>query len=361
MIVPFIRSSLLNSALYCENKCFIEYNLGIKEPPNIKTVHGTIVHKVLECLALCKFAHQKGENFIDDPVIGKFSFTEKDLYKKSKLPSKVIDGINKHRSNKRDYKWDCQLKQDYRIGQDIVNLFIEKSYEYYKNPEWTARDWWLCNNYVWIVLEYQNGICDPRNLEIYAPEMEFNIPTNWTYNYKVDNQKYTGKVHLKGTVDLITKDCDILSIMDFKTGQRKDWNTGQVKTLDYLHNDKQLKFYFFCLHKLLDIDHIIMNIFFIRDGGLFTVNFEKSDLKKIEKDIKNDLDKIINITIPTLKSDDQTDYLCSICHFYKNKFPGDDRNICKRIQTDIQDHGMQWVIDNRKEVNFSFGYQKPGE
>ena len=41
-------------------KTFINYTLGITEEPNVKTVIGTMAHKVLEILALCKLNEQNG-------------------------------------------------------------------------------------------------------------------------------------------------------------------------------------------------------------------------------------------------------------------------------------------------------------
>ena len=59
-------------------------------------------------------------------------------------------------------------------------------------------------------------------------------------------KKIDGKLSIKGTMDLIVDiDSSTIEIVDYKTGRRLDWSSGQEKTFKKLNNDKQLiKFYF---------------------------------------------------------------------------------------------------------------------
>ena len=82
---------------------------------------------------------------------------------------------------------------------------------------------------------------------------------------------------MKGTIDLITKPSeDTLEIIDWKTGRRLDWATGQEKTQEKLETDPQLMIYFYAAKKLYpEIKNCIVTIFFINDGGPFSVSFNK--------------------------------------------------------------------------------------
>ena len=54
MIVTYIRSSSYNNYDYCQLQYFITYVLGHRSTSGKKAQLGTIVHKVMECLAVCK-------------------------------------------------------------------------------------------------------------------------------------------------------------------------------------------------------------------------------------------------------------------------------------------------------------------
>ena len=57
----------------CEQQYFIEYVLGWRGPSGQKADKGTIVHKVLEILAIIKQAQQNNQQEIVDDVMGKIN------------------------------------------------------------------------------------------------------------------------------------------------------------------------------------------------------------------------------------------------------------------------------------------------
>ena len=78
MIVTYIRSSSYNNYKYCQMQYFITYVLGHRSISGKKAQLGTIVHKVMECLASCKKHLQDKERksmSIMDDAIGKINFT----------------------------------------------------------------------------------------------------------------------------------------------------------------------------------------------------------------------------------------------------------------------------------------------
>src|ERR1700748_2640703 len=61
MIATYLRSSLLNAFDMCQQRSFIEYCIGRKQPPNKAALQGTCLHAVCEALALEKLAEQNGQ------------------------------------------------------------------------------------------------------------------------------------------------------------------------------------------------------------------------------------------------------------------------------------------------------------
>ena len=84
---------------------------------------------------------------------------------------------------------------------------------------------------------------DPRNRKIVdaEPHFDFVIDEPWAdYNYTLNNENIHGKLAMKGTIDLITEvDDGVYEIIDWKTGRRLDWATGQEKTFAKLQKDPQ--------------------------------------------------------------------------------------------------------------------------
>ena len=82
MIVTYIRSSSYNNYDYCQMQYFITYVLGHRSISGKKAQLGTIVHKVMECLASCKKELQDNpakSMSITDDAVGEIKFTERKL------------------------------------------------------------------------------------------------------------------------------------------------------------------------------------------------------------------------------------------------------------------------------------------
>lgn len=329
----------------CEQQFFIEYVLGWRGPSGQKADKGTIVHKVLEILAVIKKAQQDGQSHIDDEIIGKLD-------------------TNKYN----------------------LNTIIEKVYKYYSatnsHHTWSPRDYKDCHAWVYKAIEFNDGMFDPRNRHIVCPEQHFDFTINksWAkYSYGLsDGSKLEGNLALKGTIDLITKvDDKTLEIIDWKTGRRLDWATGQEKTQEKLEKDPQLRIYHYAISQLYpDIEHIIFSIYFINDGGPFSVCFEKEHLKETEDMLRRKYEYIKTTKKPKLNKS----WMCSkLCHFGKTSFQNTsieplieyrDGQIsqkdnfmtkCEQIKHDTELYGINTVVDLYKHPNHTFGkYKAPG-
>lgn len=329
----------------CEQQYFFEYVLGHKGPSNKKADKGTICHKVLEILAHIKLCIQNNSQFYIDDIIGQ------------------IDTHN------------------YNLDQIIEQVYSHYSSSF-KHHVWENKDLKDCLTWTHKALIDHNGIFDPRTRDIVQPEQHFDIEIDkpWAnYRYETSEGILAGKLAIKGTIDLITKVNDsTLEIIDWKTGKRLDWATGQEKTLDKLYNDPQLKIYHYALSKLYpQYDHIIMSINFINDGGAFSICFDKSDLASTEDLIRKKFEEIKNCKKPKLNKS----WKCNkLCHFGKNTFEnhpnilpiveyrdnqltpqGRFMTMCEQVKHDVELYGIKNVVDTYTAKGYSVGkYKSPG-
>lgn len=344
MIITYFRSSSFNTHSHCEMQYFGEYVLGWRGPSNKKADKGTIVHKVLEILAIIKFAKQQKENSIVDDILGEISVKK---YSLEKICNQVYDYYSKASTH----------------------------------HEWFDKDRTDCYNWVMKTIEFNNGMFDPRNRTIVCPEQKFDfeIDKPWAkYSFDTPNGKLSGKLAMKGTIDLITKvDDDFYEIIDWKTGRRINWSTGKEKTQEVLEKDPQLRIYHYAAQHLYpDIENIMITINFVNDGGPFSICFSKKDLKETELMLKEKFEKIKATTQPRLNKT----WMCNkLCHFGKTTFEGthvhpiveyrDNQLVakdqtmtkCEQIKHDIAIKGMDVVVEEYTMPNFSVGhYKAPG-
>jgi hypothetical protein len=329
----------------CEQQYFIEYVLGIRGQSNKKADKGTICHKVLELLAVIKKAQQDKILFVDDDIVGKINVSNYDL-----------------------------------------DTLIEQTYNYYtkefSHHSWEKKDFQDCRTWAYKAIEFNNGSFDPRNRQIICPEQHFDIEIKkpWSkYSYSTDEGLLEGHLAIKGTIDLITEVSDnTLEIVDWKTGKRLDWATGQEKTQEKLQSDPQLMIYHYAVsHLFPKYDYVIVTIYFINDGGPFSILFDKSDLAKTEKMLQSKFEIIKKTKKPKLHKT----WMCNkLCHFGKTTFENDSKVLpiieyrdnqvcnkdypmtkCEQIKHDIEIKGINTVVSEYKKEGHSFGkYKAPG-
>lgn len=303
------------------------------------------MHKVLEILAFIKKAEQHNEGSIVDDIVGKIDISNYDV-------EQISDSVYDYYSTKNNHHiWKDKDRQD-------------------------------CKQWIDKALTFNKGMFDPRNRNIVSPELHFDIEIKkpWAkYSYDTQHGKIEGNLAIKGTVDLITKlDDNFFEIIDWKTGRRLDWATGKEKTQEKLENDPQLRIYHYAIQTLFPhIDHIMVTINFINDGGAFSVCFDKSDLIKTESMLRNKFEKIKNTKRPALHKT----WMCNkLCHFGKTTFEGSQihpleeyragqlvskgqiMTKCEQIKHDIELKGIDVVSEEYKHPLHTIGFYKaPGE
>jgi hypothetical protein len=152
-------------------------------------------------------------------------------------------------------------------------------------------------------------------------------------------------------------------VVDWKTGRRLDWATGEEKTYEKLCSDPQLLLYNYAISKLFpDYQQAIMSIFFIKDGGPFSMCFDKSDQKRFLDMLKQKFSDIKNNNKPQPISQNRDNWKCTkLCHYCKNKWPETDQNMCIYIENSLKTKGMEQTIKDCTREGFEIGfYSAPG-
>lgn len=339
MLVTYIRSSSYNNYSYCQMQYFITYVLGHQPDSGKKAELGTIVHKVMETLAKLKKYQQdnpkKTKLIITDEAVGEINIKKADLF-----------------------------------TDDCVKDIIQKSFNFYTSDSkhnFTKGDNESCADLVWNTLSYNDGQFDPRYRSIVAAEPHFDIPIDedWAhFDYKVGDKTIKGQLAIKGTIDLVTESSEgIIEVIDWKTGRRLDWATGEEKTYEKLCSDPQLLLYNYAISKLFpEYKQSIMSIFFIKDGGPFSMCFDRDDEKRFLNMLKNKFEDIKKNNTPQPISQNRDNWKCTkLCHYCKNNWPGTDTNMCIYIENSLKSKGMDETIKHCTKPGFDIGfYSAPG-
>lgn len=305
--ITYVRSSSYTCHNMCEMKFFSEYTLGWNGPSNKAADRGTIVHKVMEILAGIQLAAQNGED----------SFTDENT----------------------EYTTSIQ-------GSDLSDLDIDDivstCYYYYtkafSHHDWEEKDWTICKKLTHKALDYREGYFDPRNQKILQPEQHFDVPLNfdWAkYEFEIDGETITGQLRLKGTIDLIVElDSNTIEIIDYKTGRKVDWATGEEITYHNLQKNFQLRQYHLASTILYpQYEHILSTIYYVNHNAPFTLSFGRSDIPETLEMIKTKFERIKNTKIPELTRS----WKCRrFCHQGTSTF--EETGVVPLIQTETGDY-----------------------
>ncbi len=371
MLTSYLRSSSYNNWDVCQQQYFINYVLGQPRAANMKADKGTIAHKVLEILAECKKqldATNATYVSFEDDNIGNITCSREDFLAEYMMTKSEVDVVNKRFRDKKVYVDPEYLDYGHiRHGYDLVENLVQRVFNYYSlaNPQhnWTSADYQDCDNFVWIPLDAHKGQFDPRRRRIAFTEQSFDfaIDAEWA-TFKSNGRD--GQARIKGTIDLITQvDDTTYEIIDWKTGQRKDFATGEVKDYDKLCKDPQLMLYYYAARQLFPlIDNIMMTIFFVRDGGPFSICFEEHHMQTMEDLLRKRFKEIWDCSAPQMISPDQSSFKCRLlCDYYKNNWKNTNTNVCKFIHQQIKEIGIDEVTKRfTYEGHSADNYNAPG-
>ena len=267
MEISYLRASSIGTFKDCSWKYFLDYSVGLASPAGKKAQLGTICHHLLEILAKAK---KTGHDKLQDK------------YTNPEYLLKII--------------WDRNLR---------VNP---------QNFDFTKADFKFCKNCIDTVLKSRYN---PLKANILAVEKQFEIDLN-------DKGFGNPPCKLRGTVDLITEeDSETLHIVDYKSGECKDWITGQPKKLEDFEKDIQVLVYNLALSVLYpQYKYRLFTIYYIRDGGPFTVSFGPESIPKTINMLRKYYKTILGENNPKRLKDDASrngdKWKCKyVCHYGK--------------------------------------------
>lgn len=345
MLVTYIRSSSYNNYDYCEMQYFITYVLGWRSDSNKKADMGTMAHKVMEVLASLKKYQQDNPHKkyleIEDDTAGNIKVNKNDFYTEN-----FVNDL-------------CDIVMD-KYGKSSIHVFS-------KTEKRAVTDT------VWTFLKHSDGLFDPRYRNIYYTEAHFDIPIEeeWAkFEYEINGEKVKGQLAIKGTIDLTTLINDnTIEVIDWKTGRRMDWASGEEKNYKKLEDDAQLLLYYYALSKLYkDFQHKIMSIFFYKapDGKIdpkpFSICFGPEDEARFLEKLKGRFLEIQKNNLPKPIDPKRNSFKCkTLCHFCKNNWKNTNENMCIYIEKHLKEYGMEETVKKCTRPGFSLGfYESPG-
>ena len=319
MIICYHRSSSLGTFEFCQMKYFFQYVLGFKDRTNKKALMGTIVHRALQVLGDKKLAQTKGEDKLVNDDIQDLTFEE-------------CDDID-----------------------EIVKICFDYYTDHEKEVGLTKKELRTCINWTHKALAYKNGELDPRNQNIFATEQFFDIEIkkDWAkYDYEVNGEKISGYLSIKGTIDVvIQEDEKYFQVLDYKTGRRLNWATGEEKTYEDLAKDKQLLLYYYALKNLYPDYSFYVSIYYINDGGIFDLVFDEQDYLKAEEILKQKFEEIRDCKIPKQLSREQSHWKCQkLCRFSET-FEDTGKSTCQYFHDMVQSIGIKKVTEEHADIS----------
>jgi hypothetical protein len=324
---------------FCEMKAYQVYVLGMKDKENKKANLGSAVHKALELFGRLKISDPNRKT-IDDDELGRIK------------------------------KEDCTVEN---LAEIALAHYEEKT----DGLVGGKKDLETCIEWVNRAITEYNGELDPRNQNIVNVEEFFDIELqqDWAkYEYEVDGQIIKGRLHIRGTVDVIISEGDnLFRILDYKTGRRYDWGKDKIKHPDDFKNDKQLLFYFYAMrNKYKDEKRdFYVSIYYINDhvidgeivpGGIFDVVFDDSDYDRAEKMVREQFERIKNAVRPKQLSSKCTHWKCkSLCNF-SQIIPeiSLEKPACMALTEMIKEEGIDAVTSKFIDLEKSMNYQDGG-
>lgn len=227
MHISSARSSSLNCYEDCEFRFFLNYVCGVESLAGKRAALGTTVHLALQKMADMKKAgrHLKDSKFNDPEFLLAIA-------------------------------WN-------RITQEVPDSYTQEDYEF-------------CQDQIKNVLQTP---FHPFLLPVLETEKQFEL--------RIAREGFDDLL-LRGTIDLVTQASeDTIEFVDFKTGVREDWLTGELKELEDFQKDLQLNIYNLAIRTLHpDIEHVLGTIFYTRSGGPFTVALTKEDAERTLEEIR---------------------------------------------------------------------------
>lgn len=172
--------------------------------------------------------------------------------------------------------------------------------------------------------------------------------------------------------------CTNNMIPTHNTGAKKCWITRKPKTYDDLLQDIQLRLYYYAAFKIFpELEHLIITIFYVNDGGPVSLFFERSDIPETIERLRTDIQRMQSMESPKLVKyrRDIKPWLkpCGFCPLAKNTFEGTGikplyksdgkaMNQCEQLEFVLKHRPMSSVLEHMTKEGYDpTRYKAPGE
>lgn len=269
----------------CPHNYWIENNLGYRWQPHIKADMGTAVHLALEIMAMIKLEQQK------DPNFARLSLPKRNMdFAADTPPSELLD---------------------YAIKRKPEGFFDEEQID-------------KMHEYLDTALGFSGGEYDPRNRKIIASEKRISIPIprDWALISKGSEEEKEKRFKMTGIMDVVSEvDKDTLEVLDYKTANIKNFDTGRNKTYADHYEDIQLRMYHWAAAQMYpEYKNIIVSIFYFPSKNVFNIGFSQEDLEKTIDMLRDRYQEIAACDEPKR----------NIRYFFCNKLCGQGQNLASK-------------------------------
>jgi hypothetical protein len=105
-----------------------------------------------------------------------------------------------------------------------------------------------------------------------------------------------------------------------------------------------------------------MTIYYIRDGGPFSMCFDKTDQEKFLGMLEKRVKQIQRNDFPQPISRNRKSFKCTkLCDFYKKNWPGTNISICEHVEEHLKAFGHDETVEKCTKDGFNVGYyEAPG-
>lgn len=335
MLVTYFRSSSLGTWKLCQQKFFINYVLGVPHSSNLAAAKGTVVHKIMELLALAKMAMQQQQEQFDAEELGMLPVSV--AYDIEYLHSLAVPLVKK----------SCPNLTDPKTVKSKAQL-------------WTKTHDEDCLEWTYDALNWQGGLYDPRNQKIVAVEKHFDFPImeRWAkYNFPLGGENIEGHLHLRGTVDLVIEESPgVLMVIDYKTsapsknGGVMDWATYKDKSHNDIFEDTQFRLYHYALRRMFpEYNHVFLTAFYIRAGGPRILDYHDDILPETEQRLRKFFEEMKRTQVPDVTPGKK----CSFCDYSKISVDL-GCSPCEFYQREVLNKGInQVIIEHGQDKTFS--------
>lgn len=145
------------------------------------------------------------------------------------------------------------------------------------------------------------------------------------------------------------------------TGQRReDFATGEEKDLAYFENDIQLLLYLIAMRHLWPDKELLLTLFYINKGGMFTVHGDDAMYDRAKQMLKDSFKKIGLTNRPKQLDPYHKDWRCKYCCDFSKPHENGGQSICQFYKGEIERMGLQPLQDKLIDIGKLLNYQDGG-